>query len=47
MPRAIEHYACEIIPALAQSKLHYWPHEGVNLHTREIRNPHSRILPSA
>jgi hypothetical protein len=32
-----DHYAREIIPALARLKLRYWPHEGVNLHTRDIR----------
>lgn len=32
-----EHYAREIIPAFAQLKLRYWPHEGANLHTRDIR----------
>jgi len=32
-----DHYAREIVPALAQLKLRYWPHEGVNLHTRDIR----------
>ena len=30
-------YVHEIIPALARLKLHFWPHEGVNLHTRDIR----------
>ncbi len=32
-----DHYAHEIVPALARLKLRYWPHEGVNLHTRHIR----------
>ncbi len=32
-----DHYAHEIIPALGRMKLRYWPHEGVNLHTRDIR----------
>ena len=32
-----DHYAREIVPALARLKLRYWPHEGVNLHTRDIR----------
>lgn len=30
-------YADRIIPALAQFKLKYWVHEGVNLHSRDIR----------
>lgn len=30
-------YAERIIPALAQFKLKYWVHEGVNLHSRDIR----------
>ena len=30
-------YAREIVPSLARLKLRYWPHEGVNLHTRDIR----------
>ena len=32
-----DHYAHKIVPALARLKLRYWPHEGVNLHTRDIR----------
>ncbi|GAB7562513.1 hypothetical protein LG202_05520 [Methylobacillus methanolivorans] len=30
-------YARQIIPALAQFKLRYFAHEGINLHSREIR----------
>lgn len=30
-------YAEKLIPALAELKLRYWIHEGVNLHSREIR----------
>jgi hypothetical protein len=30
-------YAETIIPALGQLKLRYWNHEGVNLHSRDIR----------
>lgn len=32
-----EAYAQHIIPALAQFKLRYFAHEGINLHSREIR----------
>lgn len=32
-----ELYANEIIPAIARFKLRYFPHEGVNLHSRDIR----------
>ena len=32
-----EHYWREIVPAFARLKLRYWPHEGANLHTRDIR----------
>ncbi len=30
-------YVGNIIPALARLKLKYWVHEGVNLHSRDIR----------
>ncbi|MBL7076822.1 MAG: DUF3800 domain-containing protein [Kiritimatiellae bacterium] len=30
-------YVDQIIPALARLKLKYWVHEGVNLHSRDIR----------
>jgi hypothetical protein len=30
-------YAEQLIPALGKLKLRYWNHEGVNLHSREIR----------
>ncbi|NUM56756.1 MAG: DUF3800 domain-containing protein [Candidatus Hydrogenedentes bacterium] len=30
-------YAKQIVPALASLKLRYFPHEGVNLHSRDIR----------
>lgn len=30
-------YASQIIPALSSLKLQFWNHEGVNLHSREIR----------
>jgi len=30
-------YAEQIVPAFAAFKLKYWSHEGVNLHSREIR----------
>lgn len=32
-----QHYTEEIIPAIARLKLDFWPHEGVNLHSRDIR----------
>ena len=32
-----EAYAKQIIPALAEFKLQYFAHEGINLHSREIR----------
>lgn len=32
-----EAYAQKIIPALAEFKLRYFAHEGINLHSREIR----------
>ena len=32
-----EAYAKQIIPALAEFKLRYFAHEGINLHSREIR----------
>lgn len=32
-----EAYARQIIPALAEFKLRYFAHEGINLHSREIR----------
>ena len=30
-------YAAEVIPAVGRLKLDFWPHEGVNLHSRDIR----------
>lgn len=30
-------YGHKIIPALSQLKLRYWVHEGINLHSRDIR----------
>ena len=36
-----DHYVREIVPAFANLKLRYWPHEGVNLHTRDIRKAHA------
>lgn len=33
-------YAETVIPAMAQLKLRYWNHEGVNLHSRDIRKAH-------
>lgn len=30
-------YAERVIPAIARLKLKYWVHEGVNLHSRDIR----------
>src|SRR5207244_8948875 len=30
-------YADHIIPALSRLKLRYWIHEGINLHSRDIR----------
>lgn len=30
-------YSADIIPAVGRLKLRYWPHEGVNLHSRDIR----------
>jgi len=30
-------YAKQVIPAIGQLKLKYWVHEGVNLHSRDIR----------
>ena len=32
-----EAYAARIVPALASLKLRFWNHEGINLHSREIR----------
>lgn len=32
-----KHYAEEIIPSIGKLKLKYWNHEGVNLHSRDIR----------
>jgi len=32
-----DNYAELIIPALSRLKLKFWPHEGVNLHSRDIR----------
>ena len=32
-----KHYAEEIIPRIGKLKLKYWNHEGVNLHSRDIR----------
>lgn len=32
-----EVYVKSLIPALAQFKLRYWNHEGINLHSRDIR----------
>jgi hypothetical protein len=31
------HYIEEVIPAFARLKLKFWDHEGINLHSREIR----------
>ena len=30
-------YSAQIIPAVGRLKLRFWPHEGVNLHSRDIR----------
>jgi hypothetical protein len=30
-------YSSQIIPAVGRLKLRFWPHEGVNLHSRDIR----------
>lgn len=35
-----EAYAEQIIPAMGRFKLKYWTHEGVNLHSRDIRKSH-------
>lgn len=35
-----EAYVATIIPAVARLKLRFWPHEGVNLHSRDIRKAH-------
>jgi hypothetical protein len=32
-----DRYSSEIIPAVGRLKLQFWPHEGVNLHSRDIR----------
>lgn len=29
-----------VVPALTRLKLRFWPHEGVNLHSRDIRKAH-------
>ena len=29
-----------VVPALTRLKLAFWPHEGVNLHSRDIRKAH-------
>lgn len=33
-------YVQKIVPALTSLKLAFWPHEGVNLHSRDIRKAH-------
>ena len=33
-------YIEKVIPALNRLKLRFWPHEGVNLHSRDIRKQH-------
>lgn len=33
-------YVEQLIPALSRLKLQFWSHEGVNLHSREIRKAH-------
>ena len=32
-----DRYSSEIIPAIGRLKLQFWPHEGVNFHSRDIR----------
>lgn len=32
-----DRYSSEIVPAIGRLKLQFWPHEGVNLHSRDIR----------
>ena len=32
-----KHYAKEIIPQISELKLRYFAHEGINLHSRDIR----------
>lgn len=33
-------YIATVVPALTRLKLGFWPHEGVNLHSRDIRKAH-------
>ena len=33
-------YIKKVIPSLNRLKLRFWPHEGVNLHSRDIRKQH-------
>jgi hypothetical protein len=33
-------YVETVVPALTHLKLRFWPHEGVNLHSRDIRKAH-------
>ena len=33
-------YVKVVVPELTRLKLRFWPHEGVNLHSREIRKAH-------
>lgn len=33
-------YIETVVPALTRLKLRFWPHEGVNLHSRDIRKAH-------
>jgi hypothetical protein len=33
-------YISVVVPAMTRLKLRFWPHEGVNLHSREIRKAH-------
>ena len=33
-------YVNVVVPELTRLKLRFWPHEGVNLHSREIRKAH-------
>lgn len=35
-----EAYSRQVVPALGEFKLRYWNHEGINLHSREIRKAH-------
>ena len=39
-----EEYVSNIVPAVVRLKLNFWQHEGVVLHSRDIRRAHGDFI---